>query len=64
MVATQKVLFGDYSSTNKTQTTSSNKPVLRDDRGNMPEAVAGVVSVSVGNKPVDERAIKIWDGFC
>lgn len=30
----------------------------------MPEAVAGVVRVSVGNRPVDERAIRIWDGFC
>jgi hypothetical protein len=34
------------------------------ERGNMPEAVAGVVSVSVGDRPVDERAIRIWAGFC
>jgi hypothetical protein len=51
--------LGEYSLTNKFQRRIPNKPVLRDDRGNMPEAVAGVVSVSVGNRPVDERAIKI-----
>jgi hypothetical protein len=34
------------------------------ERGNMPEAVAGVVSVSVGDRPVDERAIRMWAGFC
>lgn len=29
------------------------------ERGNMPEAVAGVVSVSVGDRPVDERAMRM-----
>jgi hypothetical protein len=34
------------------------------ERGNMPEAVAGVVSVSVGDRPVEERAIRMCAGFC